>query len=54
MARSLNLKVLAEGVESEAVAEQLRAMDCDLVQGYHFGRPMPAAEFRDLIGAEPG
>ncbi len=52
MARSLDLKVVAEGVESEAVAEQLRAMQCDLVQGYHFGRPMPAAEFRLLIGAD--
>jgi len=54
MARSLGLKVLAEGVESEAVAVELRAMDCDLVQGYHFGRPMPAVEFRRLIGTEPG
>jgi diguanylate cyclase (GGDEF)-like protein/PAS domain S-box-containing protein len=51
MARSLNLHVLAEGVETEAVADELRAMDCDLVQGYHFGRPMPAVEFRRLIGA---
>ena len=50
MAGSLNLKVLAEGVETAAVADQLRAMQCDLVQGYHFGRPMPAAQFRRLIG----
>jgi EAL domain-containing protein (putative c-di-GMP-specific phosphodiesterase class I) len=52
MARSLNLKVVAEGVESEAVAAELRVMQCDMVQGYHFGRPMPAAEFRRLIGAQ--
>ena len=52
MARSLNLKVLAEGVESEAVAVELRAMQCDLVQGYHFGRPMPTADFRRLIGMD--
>jgi diguanylate cyclase (GGDEF)-like protein/PAS domain S-box-containing protein len=51
MARSLNLHVLAEGVETEAVADELRTMNCDLVQGYHFGRPMPAADFRRLIGA---
>ena len=50
MAGSLDLKVVAEGVETEAVAAELRAMHCDLVQGYHFGRPMPAAEFRRLIG----
>ena len=54
MAGSLHLKVLAEGVETAAVADQLRAMQCDLVQGYHFGRPMPAAEFRRLIGAGRG
>jgi diguanylate cyclase (GGDEF)-like protein/PAS domain S-box-containing protein len=53
MARSLNLRIVAEGVETEAVANELRAMDCDLVQGFHFGRPMPAAEFRRLIGVEP-
>ncbi len=50
MAKSLNLTVLAEGVENEAVAEGLHALECDLVQGYHFGKPMPAAEFRQLIG----
>ena len=51
MAASLGLHVVAEGVETEAVAEALRAMKCDLVQGFHFGRPMPAADFRRLIGA---
>ena len=53
MARSLGLRVVAEGVETEAVAAELRAMNCDLVQGYHFGRPLPAAEFRRLIGIDP-
>lgn len=53
MARSLDLNVVAEGVETDAVAAELRAMECDLVQGFHFGHPMPAAEFRELIGAHP-
>jgi len=52
MARSLNLHVLAEGVETAAVAAELDAMDCDMVQGYHFGRPVPAADFRRLIGLD--
>ncbi|MDP1614049.1 MAG: PAS domain S-box protein [Sulfuritalea sp.] len=52
MAKSLNLHVVAEGVESAAVAAELRAMDCDLVQGFFFGRPLPATEFRALIGME--
>jgi len=51
MAGSLNLKVLAEGVETEAVAAELRAMQCDLVQGYQFGRPMPAADFAARLAA---
>ena len=51
MAGSLGLHVVAEGVETEAVAGALRAMKCDLVQGFHFGRPMPAADFRRLVGA---
>jgi EAL domain-containing protein (putative c-di-GMP-specific phosphodiesterase class I) len=49
MAKSLNLRVLAEGVESDAAAENLRLLECDFVQGFHFGRPMPAEEFRALI-----
>jgi diguanylate cyclase (GGDEF)-like protein/PAS domain S-box-containing protein len=50
MAKSLNLVVLAEGVETAQVAEGLRLLDCDMVQGYHFGHPVTAEEFRRLIG----
>ncbi|MCF8179490.1 MAG: PAS domain S-box protein [Sulfuritalea sp.] len=52
MARSLGLNVVAEGVETEAVAAGLLALECDLAQGYYFGRPMPAEEFRRLIQLE--
>ncbi len=51
MARSLNLTVLAEGVETEAVAHDLRLLRCDYAQGFHFGRPMPAEAFRALVAA---
>jgi diguanylate cyclase (GGDEF)-like protein len=51
MARGLGLGVVAEGVETEAQARYLRSLACDMAQGFHFGRPMPAADFtRKLRG----
>lgn len=41
LAQSLDLNVVAEGVETAAQFEALRAMGCRLFQGYHFGRPEP-------------
>ncbi|MGE5471272.1 MAG: EAL domain-containing protein [Bacteroidota bacterium] len=49
MARSLNLTVLAEGVETEAQASFLRGRRCDSMQGYLFSRPLPAEEFAPLL-----
>lgn len=51
MARSLNLTVLAEGVETEAQASFLRGRRCDAMQGYLFNRPLPADEFVQLLTA---
>ncbi|MBR2513747.1 MAG: EAL domain-containing protein [Halomonas sp.] len=45
MADNLEMKTLAEGVESAAQAELLAKMGCNQAQGYWFGRPLPADEF---------
>ena len=49
MGRSLNLSVLAEGVETEAQAGFLRSRRCDAIQGYLFSRPLPPEEFAPLL-----
>jgi diguanylate cyclase (GGDEF)-like protein len=45
LARTLDLTVVAEGVENGAVLEVLGLMRCDVAQGYYIARPMPALEF---------
>jgi len=44
LGHKLGMKVVAEGVETQANLEQLAAMGCDLAQGYHIARPMPGKE----------
>ena len=45
----LDLKVIAEGIESEAQMTWLRQEGCEEGQGFHFSRPVPAAEFEALL-----
>lgn len=51
MAHGLNLKVIAEGVETEAELTFLCQQQCNAMQGYLFSRPIPAAEFEMLLTA---
>ncbi len=44
LGKSLNLNVVAEGVENEMQRYFLEERGCDVIQGYHISRPMPAAE----------
>lgn len=45
MAKSLDVKVVAEGIETSEVAERLKQYRCDIGQGYYFARPMPFADY---------
>ncbi|HXF67856.1 MAG TPA: EAL domain-containing protein [Burkholderiales bacterium] len=49
LARALNLKVVAEGVETEEQANLLKLLRCDEAQGYFFAKPMPEQEIARLL-----
>ena len=49
MAQSLNLRVVAEGVETSEELAFLQQHRCDEAQGYYFSRPLPAEEFAELF-----
>jgi len=52
LGHDLGLKVVAEGVEDEATLHRLEGLGCDLAQGYHFSKPLPAAAFNKWMGVE--
>jgi len=52
MGHSLNLRVVAEGVETAEQLDYLRRHRCDEIQGYYFSRPVPAAEFEAMLQDE--
>ncbi|MGZ5434576.1 MAG: putative bifunctional diguanylate cyclase/phosphodiesterase [Pyrinomonadaceae bacterium] len=53
LAHNLDLKVVAEGVETEEQRDFLRLLRCDAGQGYLFGKPMPADVFEATISGNP-
>jgi diguanylate cyclase (GGDEF)-like protein/PAS domain S-box-containing protein len=52
LAHGLGLKVVAEGVDADEQAKFLRLIKCDVMQGYLFGRPQPAADIARLLAAQ--
>jgi EAL domain-containing protein (putative c-di-GMP-specific phosphodiesterase class I) len=53
LGHKLNLRVIAEGVETEQQRAFLRANDCDEMQGYLFSRPVPPEQIAALLAATP-
>jgi diguanylate cyclase (GGDEF)-like protein/PAS domain S-box-containing protein len=49
LARQLGMSVIAEGIESRAIADKLLSMGCEEGQGYFFGKPMPARDFENRL-----
>jgi EAL domain-containing protein (putative c-di-GMP-specific phosphodiesterase class I) len=45
LAHHLGLSIVAEGVENKQTLAALAALDCDVAQGFHIARPMPAEAF---------
>jgi EAL domain-containing protein (putative c-di-GMP-specific phosphodiesterase class I) len=54
LAHGLGIGVVAEGIETDAQADQLRELGCDLGQGYLFSRPVPAEQTATLLRGRPG
>ncbi len=49
LAKSFEVPTIAEGVETAEQYAELKAMGCNIIQGYYFSRPLPADEFEKLI-----
>ncbi|MBL1275927.1 MAG: EAL domain-containing protein [Ectothiorhodospiraceae bacterium] len=49
LAKALNLSTVAEGVETEAQAKFLKDLQCDYLQGYHYSRPVAAAQLEKMV-----
>lgn len=54
LARSLNMQIVAEGVETEAQSDSLSEEKYDLLQGYLFSRPLPLERLRDFFAKDCG
>lgn len=50
LAQSLNIDVVAEGVETGEQLYHLRSLGCRLIQGFYFSKAVPASQFRELLG----
>ena len=54
MADSLGMTTTAEGAENDEEAQMIRELGCTKLQGYHFGRPMPASDVLDVMARQTG
>ncbi|MCR5094547.1 MAG: EAL domain-containing protein [Lachnospiraceae bacterium] len=51
LAKNLNMRIVAEGVEVKEQVDFLAAEDCDMIQGYYFAKPMPGSDYEEKMKA---
>ena len=49
LAKKLNMRIVAEGIETREQVDFLAEKECDLIQGYYFAKPMPVEEFEAKV-----
>ena len=49
MAKQLDMKVVAEGIETSSQAHFLQNIECDIIQGFIYSRPLPVAAFKEFL-----
>ena len=49
LGQTLGMQIVVEGIENRNMADLIASYGCDYLQGYYFGRPLPAYEFQELI-----
>lgn len=52
LAKRLNMKTVAEGVEEKEQVDFLASLDCDMIQGYYFAKPMPKADYTQQLAGK--
>ena len=48
LATAIHVNVCVEGVETKEQAEHLNGLDCEIMQGYYFAKPVPISEFEQF------
>ena len=49
LAKGLNMRIVAEGIEKKEQVEFLTELGCDMIQGFYFAKPMPVSEFEEKM-----
>ncbi len=54
MMKSLNMRIVVEGVETEEMLNRFSELGCEFIQGYYFSKPLPEKEYVEFIREKHG